>query len=205
MLAVHGLSCIRGDQLLFKNVGFEIKAGSLLYVLGENGSGKSSLLRLLSGLLSREEGAILWFGEDIRQARETYQADLLYIGHLNGLKDDLTALENLHMNARLAGDAVTMQQAQDALKDVGLGRCIHLPARVLSQGQKRRVALARIWLTQSKLWVLDEPFAALDASTIDMLAARLSLHLATDGMIVLTTHQEVALHAENSQTLRLGN
>ncbi|MEQ1602272.1 MAG: cytochrome c biogenesis heme-transporting ATPase CcmA [Methylophilaceae bacterium] len=205
MLAIQDLSCIRGDHLLFKNLSFDVKSGSLLYVLGENGSGKSSLLRLVCGLLSQEEGAVLWRGDDIRHVRESYQADLLYIGHLNGLKDDLTALENLHMNARLAGEDASLPQALDALKAMGLGRIASLPARVLSQGQKRRVALARIWLTKAKLWVLDEPFAALDASTIDLLAAQLGQHLANHGMIILTTHQEVTILAENTQMLRLSH
>lgn len=205
MLAIQALSCIRGDHLLFKDIAFDVKPGTLMYVSGENGSGKSSLLRLICGLLSQEDGVVLWCGDDIRRVRENYQANLLYIGHLNGLKDDLTALENLYMNASLAGDDVNLQQALDALKAMGLERIANLPTRVLSQGQKRRVALARIWLTNAKLWVLDEPFAALDASTLNLLAARLGQHLTNQGMIILTTHQEVAVPAQNTQMLRLGH
>lgn len=204
MLEVKELACIRGDQLLFDHLSFKLAAGGLLYILGTNGAGKSSLLRLICGLLPAEAGDIYWRNENIRQAREIYQSELLYIGHLNGLKDDLTALENLHMSARLAGGDVNALQSQKALEDVGLAQCLHLPVRVLSQGQKRRVSLARIWLTKAKLWVLDEPFAALDASTIVLLADKLGQHLLAGGMVILTTHQEVAIRSADEQTLRLG-
>lgn len=203
MLTAQGLACLRGDRLLFKNVGFELSAGGLMYVLGENGSGKSSLLRLLCGLLTPEEGAVFWNGQAIGQDAELYQADLTYIGHLNGLKDDLTALENLQFGARLAGNVVDNVAALKALTAIGVARCANLPVGVLSQGQKRRVALARLWLTQSKLWILDEPFAALDIASVEVLAAQLSAHMANGGMTIITTHQDVAIQAQSTQTLRL--
>ncbi len=203
MLAAQGLACLRGDRLLFKNVGFELQAGGLLYVLGENGSGKSSLLRLLCGLGMPEAGDVLWQGESIKQNAETYLSSLTYLGHLNGLKDDLTALENLQTSARLMGNDVNAQQALEALTAIGIARCAHLPARVLSQGQKRRVALAGLWLAKTKLWILDEPFAALDVASISVLTEQLSRHLAGGGMAILTTHQEVAVNAQSTQTLRL--
>lgn len=197
------LTCVRGDRVLFKNVGFNLQAGGLLYILGENGSGKSSLQRLLSGLLMPETGAVYWNGEEIKQATETYQENLLYIGHLNSLKDDLTALENLQISARIAGNETNVEQALAALQAMGIQRCAHLPVRVLSQGQKRRVALARLWLTSSSLWILDEPFAALDALSIELLASRLSQHLLEGGMAIITTHQDVVINALSTQTLRL--
>lgn len=203
MLAAQGLACLRGDRLLFKNVGFELQAGGLLYVLGENGSGKSSLLRLLCGLGMPEAGDVLWQGESIKQNAEAYLSNLTYLGHLNGLKDDLTALENLQTSARLMGNDVNTQQALDALTAIGIARCAHLPARVLSQGQKRRVALAGLWLAKTKLWILDEPFAALDVASITVLAEQLNRHLVNGGMAILTTHQEVAVNAQSTQTLRL--
>ena len=203
MLTAQGLACLRGDRLLFKNVGFELSAGGLMYVLGENGSGKSSLLRLLCGLLTPEEGAVFWNGQAIGQDAELYQADLTYIGHLNGLKDDLTALENLQFGARLAGNVVDNVAALKALTAIGVARCANLPVGVLSQGQKRRVALARLWLTQSKLWILDEPFAALDIASVEVLAAQLSAHMVNGGMTIITTHQDVAIQAQSTQTLRL--
>jgi heme exporter protein A len=205
MLMVQGLSCLRGDRLLFKNVGFELKAGGLLYVLGENGSGKSSLLRLLCGLLTPEDGAILWGGKKIKQDAENYLSNLTYIGHLNGLKDDLTALENLQISARLAGNSVIESKALSALAAIGIERCANLPVRVLSQGQKRRVALARLWLTESQLWILDEPFAALDTASVNVLASRLSEHMSNGGMTIITTHQDVSINAQSIQTLRLNS
>jgi heme exporter protein A len=203
MLTAQGLACLRGDRLLFKNVSFELQAGGLLYVLGENGSGKSSLLRMLCGLGLPEAGDVLWQGNNIKNDAEAYLASLTYLGHLNGLKDDLTALENLQTSARLVGNDVTEQQALAALTAIGIARCAHLPARVLSQGQKRRVALAGLWLSKAQLWILDEPFAALDVASIAVLAAQLNAHLTNGGMAILTTHQEVAVNAQSTQTLRL--
>ncbi|NOU24391.1 MAG: cytochrome c biogenesis heme-transporting ATPase CcmA, partial [Methylotenera sp.] len=158
MLKAQGLACLRGDRLLFKEVGFELQAGGLLYVLGENGSGKSSLLRMLCGLLTPEAGAVFWDSNKTKENAEDYLSNLTYLGHLNGLKDDLTALENLYMSAQLAGNLVDKEGALAALSAIGIARCANLPVRVLSQGQKRRVALARLWLVKSKLWILDEPF-----------------------------------------------
>lgn len=203
MLIAQGLACLRGDRLLFKNVGFELNAGGLMYVLGENGSGKSSLLRLLCGLLAPEEGSVFWNGKPIKQDAEIYQSDLTYIGHLNGLKDDLTALENLQISARLAGNEVDHKAALNSLTAIGVARCASLPVGVLSQGQKRRVALARLWLTHSKLWILDEPFAALDTASVEVLASRLSEHMSNGGMTIITTHQDVVINAQSTQTLRL--
>ena len=203
MLTAQGLACLRGDRLLFKNVSFELQAGGLLYVLGENGSGKSSLLRMLCGLGLPEAGDVLWQGNNIKHDAEDYLANLTYLGHLNGLKDDLTALENLQTSARLVGNDVTESQALAALTAIGIARCAHLPARVLSQGQKRRVALAGLWVAKTKLWILDEPFAALDVASIAVLAAQLNAHLINGGMAILTTHQEVAVNAQSTQTLRL--
>lgn len=203
MFEAQGLACLRGDRLLFKNVGIELSSGGLLYVLGENGSGKSSLLRLLSGLLVPEAGEVLWCGKSIQQDAEAYLSNLLYLGHLNGLKDDLTALENLQISAHLAGDLVDEQKMLLALKSIGILRCANLPVRVLSQGQKRRVALANLWLTERKLWILDEPFAALDTASIDVLADRLNQHMSNGGMTIVTTHQEVSIRSRSIQTLRL--
>lgn len=203
MLTAQGLACLRGDRLLFKNVGFELNAGGLLYVLGENGSGKSSLLRLLCGLLMPEEGTVFWCGKTIKKDAENYLSNLTYLGHLNGLKDDLTALENLQIAARLAGNDASVQKTMAALTAIGIARCANLPVRVLSQGQKRRVALATLWLAESKLWILDEPFAALDTASVEVLASRLGEHMANGGMAIITTHQDVVIKAQSTQTLRL--
>ena len=203
MLTAQGLACLRGDRLLFKNVGFELSAGGLMYVLGENGSGKSSLLRLLCGLLSPEDGEVFWNGKSIKNDAENYQSNLTYIGHLNGLKDDLTALENLQFSARLAANVVDDAVVLNALTAIGVARCANLPVGVLSQGQKRRVALARLWLSSSQLWILDEPFAALDTASVAILAEQLNQHMAKGGMAIITTHQDVDIQAQSIQNLRL--
>jgi len=203
MLKAQGLACVRGDRLLFKDLSFAIDAGSLLYVLGENGSGKSSLLRMLCGLLLPEKGEVLWADKPIKANAEQYLANLKYLGHLNGLKDDLSALENLQMGARLSGQEVTEASALAALNAIGIARCAHLPARVLSQGQKRRVALAALWLSASPLWILDEPFAALDVQATEVLAARIGEHLAGGGMAIITSHQDVPIKAKSTFTVSL--
>ena len=205
MIVAQGLACVRGDRLLFKNVSFELNAGALLYVLGENGSGKSSLLRILCGLAMPEDGEVFWDGKKIKEDAESYLHNLTYIGHLNGLKDDLTALENLQVSTSLAGYAADESSTLNALTAMGIARCANLPARVLSQGQKRRVTLAKLWLTQSKLWILDEPFAALDAVSVQVLAERLSEHMAKGGTVIITSHQDVAINAQSIQTLRLSS
>ena len=204
MLQTVALSCSRGQRQLFSDVSVTVKPGTLLAVAGENGSGKTSFLRILCGLLSPDGGAILWQGEDIRQLKELYCAQFAYIGHLNGIKDDLTPAENLKLSACLAGDDSSGAIVQKALEAVGLGRAIHfLPTRVLSQGQKRRVALARLWLSTRPLWLLDEPFASLDAAATSYLTQRLQSHLSNGGMVVVATHQEIALPTDSVQHLRL--
>lgn len=203
MLIAQDLTCLRGDRLLFKKIGFTLGAGGLMYVLGENGSGKSSLLRMVCGLMTPEVGSITWQGQPIKKASEEYLSSLTYIGHLNGLKDDLTALENLQISAKLAGEQVNHQTALQALTAIGIARCAKLPVGVLSQGQKRRVALARLWLSRASLWVLDEPFAALDTASVLTLAECISAHMARGGMTIITTHQEVVIDAQTTQTLRL--
>jgi heme exporter protein A len=174
MFQTVALSGSRGERQLFSDVSVTVKPGTLLAVTGENGSGKTSFLRMLCGLLSPDAGAILWQGKDIRQLKELYSAQLTYIGHLNGIKDELTPVENLRVSAWLAGDDSSGAIVQKALEAVGLERSVHpLPTRVLSQGQKRRVALARLWLSTRPLWLLDEPFASLDAVATSYLTQRL--------------------------------
>ena len=204
MFQTVALSGSRGERLLFSDVSVTVKPGALLAVVGENGSGKTSFLRMLCGLLSPDCGAILWQGKDIRQLKELYCAQLTYVGHLNGIKDDLTPVENLKVSASLAGDESSGTIVQKALEAVGLGQSVHLlPTRVLSQGQKRRVALARLWLSTRPLWLLDEPFASLDAAATSYLTQRLQSHLSNGGMVVVATHQEIALTTDSVQHLRL--
>jgi heme exporter protein A len=204
MIEMIDLSCARGERLLFSGLGLTLKPGELLTVLGENGSGKTSLLRMLCGLLPPDRGTILWEGKHIGLLRELYAAHLTYIGHLNGLKDDLTPSENLQVSAQLGGDASSEAGLRDALEAVGLPRHAQvLPTRALSQGQKRRVALARLWLSTRRLWILDEPFAALDEAGIGILTKRLRTHVGQGGIVVMATHQEVGLDAGIVRRLRL--
>ena len=204
MLEADKVSCLRGERLLITALSFTVQRGRLLAVTGENGSGKTSLLRMLCGLLPAEQGRILWQGEEVRSCKERYLAGLIYIGHLNGLKDDLTPVENVTISARLAGEAISEGKTCEALEAVGLARAIHrLPTKVLSQGQKRRVSLARLWLLQRSLWILDEPFAALDASATGLLMQQLRSHLNNGGIVIAATHQEIDVGADRLDQLRL--
>lgn len=204
MLDVVNLQCTRGDRCLFSGIGFSVGAGELLHLYGHNGSGKTTLLRTLCGLISPSEGEVRWNGQAIRRQRDEYAAQLLYLGHKNGLKDDLTGVENLLVACRLSGVAVTAEKAWDVLEQMGLRGHEDLPARVLSQGQQKRVALARLLLSQAPLWILDEPFVGLDVAAVALLENVLAAHVAQGGMVILTTHQEVALTSGRVKKLRLG-
>ncbi len=204
MLQVVELSGSRGTRQLFSQISFSVKPGQMLTVTGENGSGKTSLLRMLCRLVPPDRGMIRWQGEDIRKLKDLYHSRLTYLGHLNGIKDDLTPVENLKISACLSGDERSDTSAREALEAVGLGRYVHrLPTRVLSQGQKRRVALARLWLSTHPLWILDEPFTSLDAAATGFLTRRLQAHTHDGGMVVVATHQEVEIAADSVQRLRL--
>ncbi len=196
MLEVSNLECVRGDRRLFAGMSFSVKPGELLHVQGANGSGKTSLLRMVCGLVSPVQGDICWGGENIRILREDYFREMTYMGHLSGIKEDLTALENLRILMGLAGDEAPEEALVAALDHMGLAGREDLPAKVLSQGQKRRVALARLVLCgvashKTRLWILDEPFTALDVAAIAVVQALLSQHLHNGGMIILTTHQDL--------------
>ena len=199
------LACSRGERHLFTDINFEIVGGDALRIAGPNGAGKTSLLRLLCGLSHPAAGQVLWNGQDIRKHREDYCAELIYLGHAPAVKDDLAAWENLQAGASLAGRAVSRQTAWDALDAVGLDEIGHLPVRMLSQGQRKRAALARLWLDDKpRLWILDEPFTALDAQAVDLLCGKMDAHLAGGGIAIYTTHQEIALKKGRKLTLELG-
>jgi heme exporter protein A len=165
----------------------------LLRVSGANGAGKTSLLRMLCGLLAPAKGQVLWQGQDVLHSREAFHQQLIYLGHAAALKDDLTPLENLLVAARLGGAAPDDAAARKALADAGLAGREHVPSRTLSQGQRRRAALARLPLGQALLWVLDEPFNALDTVGTAWLLGLIESHLRRSGLVVLTSHQPVAL------------
>jgi len=203
MLSVSGLACARGERLLFRDLSFTVPAHGLLHVQGANGSGKTSLLRLLVGLATPVQGAISWRGRPIRDLGGEYSRDLHYLGHANGVKEELSAVENLTVSTRLAGEEASMERVHAVLDTLQLTVSRHLPARYLSHGQKRRIALARLLLSHKPLWVLDEPFSALDTSFLILLRGLLERHLAGGGLAVLTTHQEVPIEAASRQTVEL--
>lgn len=204
MLEVVELGCLRGERRLFSGVSFSLKPGGLIWLQGGNGSGKTTLLRTLCGLTHAMAGEVRWHGEPIRGAGEDYRRALTYIGHANGLKEDLSAAENLTIAARLAGQPVTREAVFGALHGIGLAGREHLPVKFLSQGQRRRAALARLRLAQPRpLWLLDEPFNALDTHAVADMRKIMENHLTQGGMIALTTHQDVAIQATDAQTLRL--
>ncbi len=204
MLEITNLACSRGDRQLFTGLNFSLKPGSLLYVEGRNGTGKSTLLRAICGLFLADSGEISWHGKSTRSLAEEYTQEVLYLGHHNGIKEDLTGLENLHISTILDGDDVTQDQLWGALKKMGLKGFEDLPTKVLSQGQKRRVALARLLLNSARLWILDEPFTALDVAAVDLLQSVISNHINNGGIVILTTHQGVALTSGQIQRLELG-
>jgi heme exporter protein A len=204
LLIARDLECRRGRRRLFQGISLGVEAGRALLVTGRNGSGKTTLLRTLCGLTRPESGDITWRGQSIRSCRDEYNADLLYLGHANALKDDLTAEENL-ANAMCIGGGEAAGDARRALADLGLEACARLPAKSLSQGQRRRVALARLWLSRSRpLWVLDEPFVALDVESTENLRKLLESHLDGGGALVFTTHQEINIAPDRLQHLLLG-
>ena len=198
MLDANELECVRGTRRLFTGVSVKVAPGECLQVQGPNGSGKTSLLRILCGLARPERGEVRWNGEPIGALGEAYRAELAYCGHANALKEDLTPVENLAASAALYGADAATDAVRAALDAFGVLHLEVLPVRALSQGQKRRVALARLALCAHRLWILDEPLAALDARAAEGLAALLDAHLAKGGIAVLTSHQPVGLRARTS-------
>ena len=183
---------------------FELEPGELLYVNGPNGSGKTTLLRMLCGLVLPADGEVRWGGRDIHALGEDYRAQLLYCGHHSAVKDDLNGVENLQVSGRLGGQRISMEQALDALGRLGLDGLEALPAKVLSQGQRRRLSLARLTFAKARLWILDEPFTALDAAAVGVLRGLITAHLVNSGLVVLTTHQRVDIDAARVKQVPMG-
>ena len=192
-----------GSTQAVKDVSLTVGEGELLGLIGPDGAGKTSLLRIVAGLAGADEGHLEWEGRPVAEARDEFHARLLYLGHAPAIKDDLSALENLQIAAAVAGRPLDEATALAALRRIGLAGREDLPSRVLSQGQKRRVALARLLCSQARLWILDEPFVALDVAAVDQLCTILDEHLARGGLLLFTSHQAVHL-AGSGGNLRLG-
>jgi heme exporter protein A len=194
-LEANALECVRGERRLFQDLSFSVEPGELLEVSGPNGSGKTSLLRMLCGLLAPTAGEILWRGANIRTLKEEYFKGLAYLGHSGGVKAELSAAENLFISGGLAGSPPDGEKIGAALGRMGLRGSEALPVKTLSQGQQRRLALARLLLSDKALWILDEPLTALDRVGVGLVQSVLEEHLAGGGMAVLTTHQPFDVRA----------
>jgi len=203
MLEVSNLACSRGDHRLFSGLNFNLHPGQIMQVQGANGSGKTSLLRTLCGFLMPDEGDIVWHGQKIGELAEEYHDEILYLGHLNAIKDELSGLENLCISAGIAGIELEEKEAVTALRRMGLRGREMLPTKVLSQGQRRRVALARLLVSDAKLWILDEPLTALDVGAVALIQELIAEHLARQGMVVFTTHQPLHVAGMEMRILAL--
>ncbi|MFN2511639.1 MAG: cytochrome c biogenesis heme-transporting ATPase CcmA [Pyrinomonadaceae bacterium] len=205
MLEATDLGCVRGDRRLFNAVNFALHPGSLLQVRGPNGSGKTSLLRLICGLLAPAEGEIRWQGANIRSLGEDYFNSLSYIGHRNGIKEELTPIENLRVTSGVMGTELGQQGATKVLGELGLSGRERLPARLLSEGQRRRTALARLLTCEKSLWVLDEVLTSLDSSAVQFVTSLIKEHLNKGGIAVIATHHDLELSTDSHQRLDLAS
>jgi len=203
MLEAVNLGCIRGDRRLFKSLNFSIQPSELIELRGANGSGKTSLLRILCGLAGPAEGEVRWNGKNIRSLGEEYSGAVSYLAHQNGVKDELSAIENLRIACGVSGNGLSKADAQTVLEQVGLSRQQNLPARSLSAGQKRRVALARLLRSSATLWLLDEVLTSLDDKAITLSRQFIGDHLRKGGLAIIATHQELDLAAERIQQIEL--
>lgn len=201
-LQASHLTCVRQQRCLFKNLSFDLSAGDLLVVEGANGSGKSSLLRLIAGLSSPISGEVLWCKKAITTIREEYNHSLHYLGHTNGIKWGLTVEENIRLiQQRLLQPELS--SIDDVLAELQLDHCKKMLAGELSAGQKRRIALAKLFFFLKSLWIVDEPFTSLDVNTQDLFVKKLQQHLQQGGIAVMSTHHKLPTADFSVKTLRL--
>src|SRR6202161_1666132 len=191
-LAVDKVHVWRGDRHVLQGISTQIGRGELLHVSGPNGTGKTTLLRVVSGLLRPEQGSVSWLGQSIATHRTEYQAALAYAAHEPALKGDLTALENLRFSVGLKRRCQP-DELRAALERTQVAACADLPARVLSAGQRRRVSLARVIAMQASVWLLDEPYANLDAAGSELVSELLQAHVTAGGLALVGAHPELAL------------
>lgn len=199
MLQASNIECTRDDRQLFANLSFELAAGQVLQIEGPNGSGKTSLLRILCGLRQADAGSISWQGDDIMQAREDYYDNMVYIGHLPCIKADLTTLENIRILLDTRSQSVPDTTVEQALEKVGLAGYEDVAGKALSSGQKRRVLLAFLLLADAQLWILDEPLTALDVKGVELMESMILDHREQGGSVIFTTHHGMQLPCDMSR------
>lgn len=192
LLAASDLFCERDERILFENLSFTLSAGEILQVEGPNGSGKTTLLRILAGLSTAYEGNLSWKGEPMGDVRDDFRASMLYFGHLPGVKATLTAEENLRWYCAVH-PLTRIEGIPEALAKVGLRGFEDVPCHSLSAGQNRRVSLARLYFSEAPLWILDEPFTAIDKRGVAEKEALIAAHADNGGSVILTTHHELAI------------
>jgi heme exporter protein A len=197
LLSGDGLCLLRGDRCLFRNVNFALESGQMLLVEGTNGSGKTSLLRAIVGLLDFEEGKVQWRGKDVSTDHQAFRADLVWLAHKVGFKGDLTLAENLRFESGLRNTSTHKFAA--VLQRLSLDRLTELPFRALSAGQQRRVALARMLLAHAPLWMMDEPFTNLDSAGQALVVELIAEHLSAGGLCVAASHQNIELSAPTNR------
>lgn len=202
LLHIKSVTCIKQDRCLFADLNFSLNSGQIMQLAGPNGAGKTSLLRIIAGFSVPDEGTVLFQGQPISKYYEEYARELLFIGHKTGVNTQLSAVENVRHWLQING-YINEPDLYPILAQLGLVGLEDVPVRMLSAGQQRRVALVRLWLSDAKLWVLDEPFTALDKSGVAFLQQRFTEHLQSGGAILLTTHQDLTTHFSNLQTVTL--
>ncbi len=199
LLQTRDLSCVKDDRVLFEDLNIDLKAGQILLVEGKNGSGKTSLLRILTGLSLPETGEVLWQGDPISEVGPDYYEQVNYVGHHDGIKRDLTCLENLRL-VQAMGKPLPID-LDEALEKVNLYRFGENFVATLSAGQKRRLAMARLVVTEALLWIMDEPFTSLDKASMAMFQRMFEQHLDNGGVIVMTSHHDIEM--PDSDVVRL--
>jgi len=203
MLEAIKLTCVRGTRRLFRDLNFTVERGELIELRGPNGSGKTSLLRILCGLAMPAAGEVLWDGNNIQSLGEEYNASVAYLGHQNAVKDELSAIENLRISSAVAGYVLSKGEAQEVLAQVGLTQQQNLPTRVLSAGQRRRLAMTRLLTANATLWILDEVLTSLDDAAMNLSRDFMTRHLRNGGAAIVATHQDLNLTAPSVKRLQL--
>ncbi|QIA62858.1 cytochrome c biogenesis heme-transporting ATPase CcmA [Vibrio astriarenae] len=205
MLEVNQLTAVRDERVLFAELTFTVNKGELVQIEGRNGTGKTTLLRIIAGLGDKDEGMVSWNQLAVESDRESFHQDLLFLGHQTGVKRELTPYENLSFYQTVHGEPqASREQLYKALTQVGLAGREDVPVAQLSAGQQRRVALARLWLTEKPLWILDEPLTAIDKQGVKVLEQLFLQHVNTGGIVILTTHQDMFADSDMLRKIKLG-